>query len=192
MMATQTPSSSTSVSAATVGSVKHAAAAASGHTGRIPDTRLLSFVIMQLGLCISRSHRTLTGGCRGETKRSRRRTETHRLSLTLSHLVCSAKGRRGSLRASSFCHLLARRQRPSSQLANSECFFDLKQAGIHVDCVRPSAWTVAEEKAHTSCSFSVHLEQFLNILALSKSLFTLASFCVTLTTEVHPTASLFL
>lgn len=85
------------------------------------------------------------------------------------------------MRASSFLPLAGKKRALVllvSQL--TECFFDPKEAGIHVDVVGPSGWTVAEENAHTSCSFSVNFDEFLNILTVaftsSASLFTLASF----------------
>lgn len=91
------------------------------------------------------------------------------------------------MRASSFLPLAGKKTASVllvSQL--TECFFDPKEAGIHVDGVRPSGWAVAEEDPHTSCSLSVNLEEFLNILtiilALSSSLFILAFFCMRLTT----------
>lgn len=147
--------------------MKHAAAAASGQT--LAESLTHKSVVISdnaarsLYLAIpQKSDRWLVRWNKAGPAEDRN-THTH---VSLLHLACSAKGRRGSLRASSFCHLLARRQCQSSWLANSECFFDLKQAGIHVDCVRPSGWTVAEEKPHTSCSFSVHLEEFLTILAI--------------------------
>lgn len=118
----------------------------------------------------------------GEVKQSRARGgQGHALTVAF----CM---RRSSFESFWFFLPLAGKKTASVLLVSqlTECFFDPKEAGIHVDGVRPSGWAVAEEKPHTSRSFSVNLEEFLNtltiVLALTGSLFTLASFCVSLTT----------
>lgn len=73
-------------------------------------------------------------------------------TVSLQQFVCSEESRRSSLRRSSFYYLLAGRQRQPSWFANSQSVsLTSGKRGIHVDGVRPSGWTVTEEKPHICC-----------------------------------------
>lgn len=97
--------------------------------------QLFSFLIMQPCVSLLCSERNLCQVA-GEEKQSRgHRVETY--TVTVLHFMCFTKGTRSFSGVWSFFPLASKKTAP--WLANSQCaFFDLKEASIHVDGVRPS------------------------------------------------------